>query len=103
MKGSSHTFEIMTDRNLHHKAAQKRRLAPQDVDAVDLETKVKKKRGAKSRTDDAFDRDQGINTTIGQMDGCVLANLIAQSSRRFGKNLSAMELEDKHISGLLFL
>ncbi|KAI4264594.1 MAG: hypothetical protein L6R42_000298 [Xanthoria sp. 1 TBL-2021] len=43
------------------------------------------------------DTDTDINTAIGKMDNRLLADYVAQRSKRFGEDLSLVELEDIHV------
>lgn len=45
------------------------------------------------------DLDQRTNVTIGRMDERLLADYVAQSTRRFETNLSPLELQDLYIPG----
>ncbi|KAF2103958.1 hypothetical protein NA57DRAFT_70170 [Rhizodiscina lignyota] len=66
------------------------------------EPKKKKKRQKKSKKpkdidDDHLDEKLGINRAIANMDGRLLADLVAQRTKRFEPSLSLVELEDKYI------
>lgn len=65
----------------------------------DHETKTKKQRRAKTTASEPVDTDQGINPAIGKMDRHLLADFVAQSTSRFGKDLSLVELEDNYVPG----
>lgn len=43
--------------------------------------------------------DLEINTAVGQMDTRLLADYIARCTKRFGDDLSVVELEDLHVPG----
>lgn len=63
---------------------------------------LKKKRSRKTQQDDDADLDlgKGINRAIGRFDSHLLADCVAQRTKRFQPDLSLVELEDRHISGL---
>ena len=63
--------------------------------------KRKAKRGKKAKTaeDADVDLENGINHALGRMDNRLLADYVAQKTKRFESNLSLVELEDKHIPG----
>lgn len=46
-----------------------------------------------------LDLERGLNLAIGRMDRGLLADYIAQRTKRFHSELSAVELEDLHIPG----
>lgn len=46
-----------------------------------------------------LDLERGLNLAIGKMDRGLLADYIAQRTKRFRSELSAVELEDLHIPG----
>jgi len=61
----------------------------------------KKKSGKIQRDDDAdLDLENGINTAVGRFDSHLLADHVAQRTKRFQPDLSLVELEDRHIPGL---
>lgn len=64
--------------------------------------KRKAKRAKKVRpADDAdLDLENGINHALGRMDNRLLADYVAQKTKRFEGNLSIVDLEDKHIPGI---
>lgn len=63
---------------------------------------LKKKKSRKTQqSDDAdLDLDEGINMAIGRFDNHLLADYIAQRTKRFQPDLSLVELADQQISGL---
>lgn len=68
---------------------------------VDLSTKKsvkpKKKKKPRAAEDDEWDLELGIHLAIGRMDSALVADYVAQQSKRFGSDLSLVELEDRHI------
>jgi len=60
-----------------------------------------KKKSKKSRPgDDGYlDLEQGLNTATGNLDSHLIADYIAQQDKRYGKDLSALETEDRRIPG----
>lgn len=74
-------------------------------DEAQLESKrAKKKRkngkAPKDVDDSTLDMELSVNHAIGQMNNSLLADHIAQRTRRFRSELSAVELEDLHIPGM---
>lgn len=61
--------------------------------------KPKKKQKAKQVGNDGLDLASGINLAIGKLDSRLLADYVAQRTKRFSPNLSLVELEDLHIPG----
>ncbi|MCJ1367701.1 hypothetical protein MMC16_006835 [Acarospora aff. strigata] len=61
--------------------------------------KRKKKRKLGAVEDDDLDVDLGINKAVGRMDSSLVADYVAQRTKRFGGDLSLVELEDRHIPG----
>lgn len=82
--------------------SQRRKRPAQDRDTSESRP-IKKQRRKKAAPEEIIDLDQGINTAIGKMDNYLLADFVAQSTRRFGKHLSLVELEDDRISGCVVL
>ncbi|KAI9875236.1 MAG: hypothetical protein M1830_008718 [Pleopsidium flavum] len=71
--------------------------------AVDKTIKRKKKRKTRAIEDDDLDVQLGLNNAIGRMDGQLLADYVAQRTKRFGGDLSLVELEDRHIPEKAFI
>ena len=65
--------------------------------------KRKKKRKLGAVEDDDLDVDLGINKAVGRMDSSLVADYVAQRTKRFGGDLSLVELEDRHIPGRSFV
>lgn len=64
--------------------------------------KKAKRRKARSGVQDQdldLDLERGLNLAIGRMDRGLLADYIAQRTKRFQSELSTVELEDLHIPG----
>lgn len=63
---------------------------------------LKKTKSTKTQQDDDADLDleKGINMAIGRFDSRFLADHVAQRTKRFQPDLSFVELEDRHISGV---
>lgn len=59
-----------------------------------------KKKRRRAQEDDAdIDTQAGLNKAFERMDGQLLADHLAQKTRRFGTDLSSIELSDLDISG----
>ncbi|TVY57570.1 Protein CMS1 [Lachnellula cervina] len=59
--------------------------------------KPKSKSKAKVIEEDEFDLEAGINKAFSHMDSQLLADYVAQRTRRYESDLSSIELEDKYI------
>lgn len=76
----------------------KKRKLPDDDDKK--ARKKQKKQQKKAREDEGdLDTDAGLNRAFERMDGELLADHVAQKTRRFGTDLSAVELSDLYVSG----
>lgn len=67
------------------------------------EPKKKRRRNAKRKIlldDESMELERGINTAISNMDSSLLADYVAQRTKRFAADLSAVELEDIRIPGI---
>jgi len=66
----------------------------------DEKPRKKRKHKRPTRDDDAdLDVEAGLNRAFARMDGQLLADHLAQKTRRFGTELSSVELNDLYISG----
>jgi protein CMS1 len=66
----------------------------------DDKPRKKQKKQKKVREDETdLDMEAGLNRAFERMDGQLLADHIAQKTRRFGTELSPVELSDLYISG----
>lgn len=80
------------------KAAKRKR----DKDSTSNVANAKKRRKSrkpKDVEDDALDANLGINHAIARMDSRLMADHVAQRTRRFQTELSTLEMEDSHIPG----
>lgn len=64
--------------------------------------KRRKLKKPKDVEDDALDAELGVNHAIGKMDDSLMADHIAQRTRRFRSELSLVEAEDIHIPGMRY-
>ena len=75
--------------------------APSDAQKALKKQKRKEKKSLKQLAErDDLDDAHSVNKSIGQMDGQMLADRIAQKSKRFEPDLSLVELEDRRLSGI---
>ena len=77
-----------------------------EAPAQEISKRTKKRKRTKKPKDisnDDLDEELGVNKAIGHMDSGLLADLVAQRTKRFEPNLSLVELEDKYISGRICL
>jgi len=79
--------------------ANKRKRDAASEPAVEETVRRKKKGKTWAAEDGDLDVQSGINNAIGRMDGRLLADYVAQRTKRFGGDLSLVELEDRHIPG----
>lgn len=72
-----------------------------EIPAVRPGKKAKRRKARSGIQDQDLDLDleRGLNLAIGRMDRGLLADYIAQRTKRFQSELSAVELEDLHIPG----
>jgi protein CMS1 len=69
---------------------------------VSADKAAKKSKSKKNVVEeDELDIDKGINRAFSHMDNQLLADYIAQRTRKYESDLSSIELEDKHIPGIL--
>ena len=61
-------------------------------------TETAKKQRTAAKVDD-LNLSMGINKSFAHMDSQLLADYVAQRTRKFESDLSSVELEDKYISG----
>lgn len=64
--------------------------------------KAKKRKASKMEEED-LDLEAGVNKAFSQMDSQLLADYVAQKTRKFQTELSSIELEDKYIKGTVAL
>ena len=74
---------------------RKRGVIEQGAKKAAKKTKAKKFAGE----EDELDIDAGINRAFSHMDNQLLADYVAQRTRKYESDLSSIELEDKHIPG----
>lgn len=78
---------------------RKRNLTKETGASETLLGKKKKKPKTKKVEEDELDLEAGINNAFSHMDSQLLADYIAQRTRRYESDLSSIELEDKYIPG----
>lgn len=79
--------------------SKKRKRDAKSSTAVEKTVKRKKKKKAEAAEDGDLDLELGLNTAIGRMDSQLVADYVAQRTKRFSGDLSLVELEDRHIPG----
>ena len=50
--------------------------------------------------DESLDTEQGLNTALGKLDGRLLADYVAQRTKRFAPDMSMLEMEDRYLPGM---
>lgn len=86
------------------KVEEKKRKRGADGDANDKK-RAKKPKSKKQKHEDEelhLDTEAGINKRFAEMDSQLLADYMDQRTRQHESDLSAVELEDKHIPGMSF-
>jgi protein CMS1 len=78
---------------------RKRDLTKESSAGENLHGKKKKRPKTKAVEEDDLDLDAGINNAFSHMDSQLLADYVAQRTRRYESDLSSIELEDKYIPG----
>lgn len=66
-----------------------------------IDTSKPKSKKAKAQNEDDLDVEAGINRAFAQMDNQLLADYVAQRTRKYESDLSMIELEDKYIPGII--
>lgn len=79
--------------------SKKRKRDDKSSNTVGKTLKRAKKRKAEAAEDGDLDIELGLNTAIGRMDSQLLADYVAQRTKRFSGDLSLVELEDRYIPG----
>lgn len=75
----------------------------EDAPPVSKRAAKRRKKVAEKGDYDEVDEERQINPAIARMDGSLLADHVARQVKRFEKDLSAVELEDKRLPGQLLL
>ena len=81
------------------KSKKRKREADLEQVAKKAAKKSKSKR-SKAGEEDEIDTEAGINKTFSRMDNQLLADYVAQRTRKYETELSLVELEDKYIPGM---
>lgn len=83
---------------------QKKRKRDAEVEAKDKKQakKPKTKKQKEQFEEDYLDIEAGINKRFAEMDSQLLADYVDQRTTQFESDLSAIELEDRHISGTYY-
>ena len=84
-----------------HPHVAKRKVLHSGANSTVSSNSSKRKRVKKARFDEDkdLDLDLGINLGIGKLDRGLLADYVAQTTKRLSPNLSLVELKDLHIPG----
>lgn len=82
-------------------AARNKRKREPDADKKSKRSNKKINRNKADHSEEVeIDLVEGINTAFSRMDSQLLADYIAQSTRKFESDLSSVEYEDKYIPGM---
>lgn len=79
-------------------SSKKRKRGVEEPATKKIAKKPKTKK-AKEAQDDELDIEAGINNAFSHMDNQLLADYIAQRTRKYESDLSSIELEDRYIPG----
>jgi len=74
-----------------------------DVEEVSTKSSKRKKARRKITSEEIFDEELGVNTTIGQMDSQLLVDYVAKRTKKFEPKISAVEMENRYIPTLAVL
>lgn len=103
-KGLSAKLDKKRKRQADDAKQDKPDTAPAAAPAASADGPSKKKRKQKKKQPqedaNAQDRKNGIDESIGRMDGKLLADYFAQRAQKLDKELSAVELNDLSVSGM---
>ena len=83
--------------------SHKRKRGAVEQSAGKATKKSKKSKKSKAAEEDGLDVKNGINTAFSHMDNQLLADYVAQRTRKHQSELSTIELEDTYIPGKLGL
>lgn len=76
-------------------------VSPAPVESNRSKKRKKAKKAKKSADDHYSDKNDGIDESIGKMDGRLLADYFVQRAKRHNKELTAMELDDIYVPGMV--
>jgi protein CMS1 len=82
------------------KSTSKKRKRGDSEQVAKKAAKKTKSKNAKAAAEDELDVEAGLNNAFSHMDGQLLADYMAQRTRKFESDLSSIELEDKFIPGM---
>lgn len=87
--------------DLPHKIGKRKRTVDEEdhENVVKKPVQRKKTKNAKPDEDEDLDLERGLNLAIGKLESRLLADYVAQRTKRFSPELSLVELEDRHIPG----
>lgn len=96
--GLSNKIDKKRKRQADESAASKQDAAPPSADAPSKKKK-KAKKNKKEQPEQDVNRKDGVDESIGKMDGRLLADHFAQKAKKLDKELSAVELSDLSVPG----
>lgn len=82
------------------KESKKRKRGADLEQAAKKAAKKSKSKKGKADEEDEIDTEAGINKAFSHMDNQLLADYVAQRTRKYETELSLVELEDKYIPGM---
>ncbi|CAL5866518.1 uncharacterized protein PFLUO_LOCUS727 [Penicillium psychrofluorescens] len=100
--GLSNKIDKKRKRQADESAASKQDAAPPSADAPSKKKK-KAKKNKKEQPEQDVNRKDGVDESIGKMDGRLLADHFAQKAKKLDKELSAVELSDLSVPDSAFL
>lgn len=78
---------------------KRRRASAKDSGDKEAEGKPRRKKANTQAEDDDLDLAAGLNNAFSRMDNQLLADYLAQRTRKYESDLSGVELEDRYIAG----
>jgi hypothetical protein len=79
--------------------SKKRKRGPEKEHTSKKAAKRSKRKNERAAEEEKFDIGSGINNAFSHMDSQLMADYIAQRTRKHESDLSAVELEDKYLPG----
>ena len=97
----------LTTPKMPSRSTKRKRNDSEDHKLVVIVNSVKREKSNKPKTtksdeDHYLDLDRGLNLAFAKLDNRLLADYVATRTKRFFPDLSLVELEDIHISGMLW-
>ena len=93
-------FEGLSDSGAPTRPVFTKRKRTEDTDTTAKKAKKRKKsKKPQDVVDEALDVESGVNHAISHMDGRLISDHIAQRTKRFNLEMTAVEIDDIHLPG----